>query len=370
MLKVILFANTDWFLYNFRLQTAKGLRDAGYDVLLVSPGGEYVPRLKAAGFEWREFPISRRGMNPLVEFWTIVRFFLLLRQERPDFLNNYTIKCVIYGSFAAQWAKIPHIVNTITGLGFVFANPDKGGLLRRLVKQMYRLALRRTKTIFINQDDRNLFLRNQMVPQDHCVIIESCGVDIVKFSPAKESPGAPMVLFAGRLLIDKGIQEFVEAARIIKEKNKRARFVLVGQLDRGNPASISEDQLVQWQQQGLVEYWGWQDDMVNIYHQAHVVCLPAYREGVPKSLLEAAACEKPLVATDVPGCRAVVIDGENGFLVPSHDSLKLADALLRLIEDEALRQEMGRQGRNIVRQRFSDEQVVEQTLAFYQSLMS
>ena len=370
MLKVILFANTDWFLYNFRLQTAKGLRDAGYDVLLVSPAGAYVPRLKAAGFAWREFPISRRGMNPLVELWTILRFYWLLRQETPDFLNNYTIKCVIYGSFAAQLAKIPHVVNTITGLGFVFANPGKGGFLRWLVKQMYRLALRRTNTIFINQDDLALFLKNRMVPQDHCVIIESCGVDIVKFSPAKESTDTPLVLFAGRLLIDKGIQEFVEAARIIKNKELAARFVLVGQLDRGNPASISEDQLVQWQQQGLVEYWGWQDDMVNIYHQAHIVCLPAYREGVPKSLLEAAACEKPLVATDVPGCRAVVIDGENGFLVPSHDSEQLAAALVRLIEDRALRQKMGKEGRSFVSQRFSDEQVVEQTLAFYQSLMS
>jgi glycosyltransferase involved in cell wall biosynthesis len=370
MLKVILFANTDWFLYNFRLQTAKGLRDAGYDVLLVSPDGEYVARLKAAGFAWREFPISRRGMNPLVELWTIVRLFLLLRQEEPDFLNNYTIKCVIYGSFAAQWANISHVVNTITGLGFVFSNPTKGGFLRWLVKQLYRLALKRTNTIFINQDDKALFLRNKMVPQDHCVIIESCGVDIVKFSPAKESSGIPMVLFAGRLLIDKGIQEFIEAARIINEKELAARFVLVGQLDRGNPASISEEQLVEWQQQGLVEYWGWQDDMVKIYHQAHIVCLPAYREGVPKSLLEAAACEKPLVATDVPGCRAVVNDGENGFLVPSHDSEKLADALTRLIEDKELRENMGKEGRIIVSQRFSDEQVVEQTLAFYQSLMS
>jgi glycosyltransferase involved in cell wall biosynthesis len=338
--------------------------------LLVSPDGEYVPRLKAAGFAWRAFPISRRGMNPLVEFWTIIRFFLLLRQEKPDFLNNYTIKCVIYGSFAAQLAKIPHVVNTITGLGYVFANPSKGGLLRWLVKQLYRLALRRTNTIFINQDDRTLFLKTGMVPQQHCVIIESCGVDIVKFSPAKESTDVPMVLFAGRLLIDKGIQELVEAARIIKEKDLAARFVLVGQLDRGNPASISEDQLLQWQQQGVVEYWGWQDDMVNIYHQAHIVCLPAYREGVPKSLLEAAACEKPLVATDVPGCRAVVNDGENGFLVPSHDSEKLAEALTRLIKDKELRTKMGKEGRTIVSQRFSDEQVVEQTVAFYQSLMS
>lgn len=370
MLKVILFANTDWFLYNFRLQTAKGLRDAGYDVLLVSPDGEYVPRLKAAGFAWREFNISRRGMNPLVEFWRIIQFFRLLRQEKPDFLNNYTIKCVIYGSFAARLANIAHVVNTITGLGFVFANPRQGNFLRWMVKQLYRLALRKTNTIFINQDDMDLFLRNRMVPKDHCVIIESCGVDIVKYSPAEESSDIPLVLFAGRLLVDKGIQEFVEAARIVENQGLAARFVLVGQLDHGNPASISEDQLMQWQQQGLVEYWGWQDDMVKIYHQAHIVCLPAYREGVPKSLLEAAACEKPLVATDVPGCRAVVIDGENGFLVPSHDSEKLAAALMRLIEDKALRQRMGKEGRSIVSQRFSDEQVVEQTLAFYQSLMS
>lgn len=369
-MKVILFANTDWFLYNFRLQTAIGLRDAGFDVLLVSPDGDYVPRLRKAGFTWKQFEVSRRGMNVIEELNTIFRFRKLLKQERPDILNNYTVKCVIYGSLAARFKLVPYVINTIPGLGYVFSTEEKGNLLRSMIQVLYRLALKGTTAVFINNDDQSLFLDRKLVNVDRVRLIESCGVDTARFSPIGETEGIPIVLFSGRLLKDKGIQEFVAAAREVNKGSIKARFVLVGNIDKGNPTGISQNQLNEWISEKFIEYWGWQEDMVKVYQQAHIVCLPSYyREGVPKSLLEAASCEKPLVATDAPGCRSVVIEGETGLLVKKQDSHSLAVAIQTLLEHPELRKTMGQTARKLIQARFSNEQVVEQTLGLYHQVI-
>ena len=369
-MKVLLFSNTDWFLYNFRLQTAKGLRDAGYEVLLVSPDGDYVPRLEAMGFSWKQFDFSRRGMNPFEELNTILRFRKFLKQEQPDILNNYTVKCVIYGSIAAKFTGVPHVINTIPGLGYVFTDQHIGRLIRPIVELLYRWALKNSTVIFINEDDQNLFLKKKLVPANQVNLIESCGVDTAKFSPADEFPGLPVVLFSGRLLKDKGIGEFVAAARKINKEGKVARFVLVGNVDAGNPSGITRKQLKTWMDEGVVEYWGWQDDMVTIYQQAHIVVLPSYREGVPKSLLEAASCEKPLVATDEPGCRMIVQHEKTGLLVKRQNSQALAEAIQNLLDAPNLRRRYGKAGRQLVQARFSDEQVVQQTIALYEQVIS
>jgi glycosyltransferase involved in cell wall biosynthesis len=364
--KVILFSNTDWFLYNFRLHTAVGLRKAGYEVLLVSPDGEYVPRLVAAGFEWKPFEVTRRGINPFSELRTILRFRRLLKKEKPDILNNYTIKCVIYGSLAARFTGVSHVINTIPGLGYVFTDQPKAKLLRFFVEILYRIALKETTVIFINRDDMAQFIEKKLSQAEQVHLIESCGVDTVQFSPVSEFDGVPVVLFAGRLLKDKGIDEFVAAAREVNRDTQIARFVLVGNIDAGNPTGVTEKQISKWAKEGVVEYWGWQDDMTMVYRQSHIVCLPSYyREGVPKSLLEAAACEKPLIATDEPGCRSVVIDGETGLLIKTHDSHALAKAVDELIQSPEMRQKMGAAARKLVQERFSDEQVVQKTVALY-----
>ena len=370
-LKVILFSNTDWFLYNFRLNTAIGLRDAGYDVLLVSPQGKYVSRLQEAGFAWKRFDITRRGMNPFTELQTVLRFKKFLKQEQPDILNNYTIKCVIYGSLAARYSGVSNVINTIPGLGYVFTDQLKVKPLRWLVKKLYRIALKGSSVIFINRDDQKLFLQKKLAKKEQVNLIESCGVDTVLFSPAPEANGLPIILFSGRLLRDKGIEEFVAAARKVNRKEKSARFVLVGNIDTGNPSGVTEEQMNAWISEGAIEYWGWQDDMVKIYQQAHIVCLPSYyREGVPKSLLEAASCEKPLIATDEPGCREVVIDGKTGLLIRSKDSHSLAAAITKLVNAPDLRRKMGIQARKLIQERFSDEQVVMQTLDLYHRVTS
>ncbi|NSW51297.1 MAG: glycosyltransferase family 4 protein [Anaerolineae bacterium] len=371
MKKVILFANTDWFLYNFRLQTAIGLKQAGYDVVLVSPPGEYVSRLKAAGLRWIGFSVTRRGMNPIHEMMTILKLANLYRREKPLFVVHYTIKAVIYGSIAAKLAGVTHILNTITGLGYVFTRGKKIDLLRNLVENLYRITLTNTHIIFISQEDRQLFRNRHLVSGTNDVLIESCGVDAGKFSPPPDQMVGgkqPVVLFAGRLLRDKGIMEFAEMAKLIHHTQPDVKFAVVGRLDTGNPSALDCDLLKQWQRDGIVDYWGWQDDMVTIYHRATLVCLPSYQEGIPKTLLEAAACGLAIVATDVPGCREVVHHEVNGLLVPPRNPEALVAAVEHLLASPDEREEMGQRGRELVVERFSDQQVVQATLALMRTL--
>ena len=368
-MKIILFANTDWYLYNFRIELADALRQAGNEVLLLSPDGDYRARLEAKGFRWRNFPVSRRGINPLAELRDIFRLIQIYRQEKPDVVHHFTIKCVLYGTTAARLIGIKRIINSIEGLGYIFI--DNQGLkvrfLRWLASNWYRLVLNHTKVIFLNNDDQSFFLQEGLVRRDEAILVPGSGVDIDLFSPlSEEKKGVPLVVLASRMLYDKGVAEFVEAARQIKLKGIPARFALAGNIDLGNPAAIPIDQLEVWNVEGVIEWLGWQDNMVDVYRQASIVCLPSYyREGLPKMLIEAGSCGLPLVATDMPGCRDVVHEGENGFLVPPRDIKSLANALEKLLLDEPLRKEMGKRSREMVKQQFSIQTVVKNTLVLY-----
>jgi glycosyltransferase involved in cell wall biosynthesis len=361
-----MFANTDWYLYNFRLSLAEALRASGCELVLVSPPGKYAQRLQEMGFHWVEFEMSRRGMNPLVELNSLFRLTRLYRSEKPDIVHHFTVKCVLYGSLAAQMAGVKGIINAITGLGYVFIGRGwRAFFLRALVRLLYHFALGGTHVIFQNIEDREMFLHLKLVSPRQVHLIQGSGVDMQRYSPDGIAPELVLVVLPARLLWDKGVGEFVEAAKLLKAKGVAARFALVGDKDVNNPAGVAETFLLKWRELGVVEWWGWQEDMVNVYRQAHIVCLPSYREGLPRTLVEAAACGRPLVAADVPGCRSIVRQGENGFLVPPRDGAALAIALERLILDGAMRCKMGLRSREIAMADFSVEQITDETLQVY-----
>ncbi|MBE3039507.1 MAG: glycosyltransferase family 4 protein [Chloroflexi bacterium] len=370
-MKILLFANTDWYLYNFRLALAEALRARGDQVVLVSPEGAYAPRLQELGFRWVCFPLKRRGLNPLDEVWTLVRLFKLYRRENPDLVHQFTVKCVLYGSLVCHLLGIRQVVNSVTGLGYVFTEGDGArSWLRGLIKVFYRLILRRTWVIFQNPADEALFLKNRLVERGRVALIQGSGVNIRLFSPQPEPDGPPLAILPARLLWDKGVGEFVEAARRLKTEGLRARFALVGDSDPDNPAGVPAAQVKLWEKEGMVEWWGWRSDMAAVYAQAHIVCLPSYREGMSKTLIEAAACGRPIITCNVPGCREVVQPGISGLLVPPRNALALAEAMKRLIQNPNERKSMGAFGRKIAEDQFSMELVLSQTLAFYECIRS
>ncbi len=370
MLKIILVANTDWYLYNFRLSLAKQLRAEGYEVLLLSPRGRYVFEFEKAGFRWVAWEIGRKSLNPIGELKSIIELFHIYRREKADLVHLHTIKAVLYGSLAAWLAGGLKVVRSITGRGYVFLGQDfKARIIRPWVKLIYRFALRfpKGKSIFENQADLDFFCAENLITPDRAVIIQGVGVDVGYYTPLPEPQGDPVIILASRMLWDKGVGDFVEAARLLKRKLP-VRCVLVGAPDEGNPANIDESQLAAWQAEGVVEYLGWQSDMRAVFAMCHIVTLPSYSEGVPTVLLEAAACARPLVATDVPGCQDVVRNKENGLLVPVRDPVALSIALKELAQSSTKRHEMGVKGRVLVEKNFSIKKVAFETLDVYLKL--
>jgi len=372
MTKIILVANTEWYLYNFRLSLARFLRQQGFEILLVSPPGKYASLLEADGFRWIEWQVGRQTLAPWKELDAVARLARLYRQEHPDLVQHFTIKPVLYGSLAARLTGVRAIVNAITGRGYVFSGQGlQANWLRKAVKAFYRISLNHpnSRTIFENDVDRSYFISMRLVPIERTRLIEGVGVDSERFTPRPEPDGAPLIVLPARMLWDKGIGVLVDAARLLKGRTQ-ARFALIGEPDPGNPASIDTSSLEAWHKEGVIEWWGWQQDMASVYGNCHIVTLPTtYAEGVPTTLLEAAASGRPIVTTDAPGCRNVVKEGYNGYLVPPNDPPALADALLRLIEDAPLRQRMGAAGRQMVLEKFTSSQVNAATLEVYQQLL-
>ncbi len=370
-MKILLFANSDWYLYNFRLELAETLRAVGNEVVLVSPGGDYAARLQELGFRWVCLPMTRRRLNPFIELSVIFRIFSIYLHEKPDLVHQFTIKCVLYGSFACFLLGIHSVINSVEGLGSVFTQTEKNrGWLRIFIKLTYWLVLRPSWVIVLNPDDRQFFLKNRLVNPNRIVLIQGSGVDTVKFSPRPETGEVPLTILAARLLWEKGVGEFVEAARQLRKAGIRARFALVGDIDKGNPSSVGVGQLQEWENEGVIELWGMKENMADVYAQASIVCLPSYREGLPKTLIEASSCGRPIVATDVPGCREVVRPGENGLLVEAGNATGLSEALSYLIKNPVIRTKMGARGREMALEQYSAEQIIPQILAVYKSCKS
>jgi glycosyltransferase involved in cell wall biosynthesis len=370
-MKALFVANTDWYLYNFRRSLAQYLMKRGWQVIMVSPPGPYVASLERLGYRWLNWEVGRQTLAPFKELSSLLRLKAIYHQERPDLVHHFTIKPVLYGTIAAGLSGVRRVVNCITGLGYLFLGKDpKALLLRPLAQLVYWSTLRspRCRVIFENEGDRSYFLQRKLVQSEKSYLIAGVGVDLETFTVMPEHPGVPLMIFPARMLWDKGVGVLVEAARILHRRIK-VRIALVGMPDPGNPTSVDEAILRRWEQEKIIEYWGWQDDMNRVYQEGHIVTLPSFYEGVPTALLEAASCGKPLVASDIPGCRAIVKNGENGFLVPVNDPAALADALETLAEDPALRQKMGLAGRRLVEEQFTDTSVNERTLAVYQTFL-
>jgi glycosyltransferase involved in cell wall biosynthesis len=366
-MKILLFANTDWYLYNFRLPLARMLSQRGHAVTLLSPRGTYAPKMEADGFRWAGIALSRRGMNPVAELQTVLRLRRLYQAEKPDIVHHFTPKCILYGSLAARWSGVGAVVNSITGLGYLFAIDGwRGRLIRNLVSSFYRFALRGTQVVFQNPEDMQMFADKGIVSPQTAGLIPSSGVDLDRLTPSPEPEGVPVVLLAARLLWDKGVGEFVEAARLLAGRGIQVRFALAGRTDPGNPSSIPAARIASWRDERAIEWWGWQEDMPSALARSNIVCLPSYyREGVPRILVEAAACGRALIASDIAGCREIVRAGYNGLLVPTRDPQALADAICVLARDVALRGKMGANGHRLVQEHFSAEQVNRATLEVY-----
>jgi len=354
------------------LSTAKAAKEEGFEVHVASSPGPAVERIVSAGLEFHPIGMTRSGLSPTAEIACLANLISLYRRLKPDLVHHSTIKPVVYGGIAARLTGVPAAVHAIHGLGYVFtAQGAQVALLRRAVKFALRRAFghRHERVTFLNREDLEAFVEAGILSDRQGVVVCRVGVDASVFRPCPEPPPPPVVVLPARLLWDKGVAEFVAAARILRARGTVARFALVGDADPGNPMTVPIRQIRAWAEDGSVECWGWLEDMPAVYARSHIVCLPSYREGLGMVLVEGAACGRPLVATDVPGCRAVVRHGENGLLVPPRNPEALAEAIATLLKDPALRARMGARGREIAVQEFSEERVVRETLEVYRELL-
>jgi glycosyltransferase involved in cell wall biosynthesis len=374
MRKLMFVVNDAAFFLSHRLPIAEAARQQGYEVhVAVPPARREVRRIREAGFVFHPIDLSRRGARIDREVAAIGELVTLYREAAPDIVHHVTIKPVLYGGIAARVAEVPAVVSAVSGLGYVFlARGPQAAARRWAVCQLYRQAFLHgnCRVIFQNPDDVKTFTEEGLIRQGQQALIRGAGADLKVYFPTPEPPGVPMVVLASRMLWDKGVAEFVRAAHFLKAQEIDARFVLVGDTDDGNPAAVPRSVLEQWHEQGHVEWWGYQKDIAAIFQKAHLVCLPSYREGLPKVLIEAAGCGRAIVTTDVPGCREVVRHQDNGLLVPARDAPALARALRRVILDGGLRRRMGHRSREIAEADFSIETVVSQTLDLYRELIS
>lgn len=367
--KIIFLVTEDWYFCSHRLPLAVAAKTAGFDVAVITRVVNHGELIRQSGIRVIPFNISRRSMNPLKELAVILRLCSIYRSERPDIVHHVAMKPVLYGSIAARLTGILHVINALAGLGWLFTSTSKRArLLQAIIRRVLYFLLARS-TVIVQNDDDALMLRGLGIAKQRINLIKGSGVNTVDYAPHPVRGDVPVAMLPARMLWDKGVGEFVEAANQLKKRGVNARFVLVGDPDTQNPASVPEQQLIAWQKEGAVEWWGRREDMPQVLAQSHIVCLPSYREGLPKSLLEAASCGRPIVATDVPGCREIVRDGDNGILVKARDATALADALAKLLSDPGLRKQMGQRGRERVLCEFSQDKIIAQVLAIYRETL-
>ena len=364
--------NVDWFFLSHRLPIALEAQRLGYEVHIATGLTDKLDELQRHGLVVHPLALDRSSAGVGNAWRTMVELWRVFRAVRPDVVHLVTIKPVLLGGLMARLAGVPAVVAAVSGLGFVFiAHGAKAAVRRWLVSAMYRVALghRNLKVVFQNPDDRASLAKLAHLADSKVEMIRGSGVDLTQYHHTPLPPGLPVVLLAARLLADKGVREFVQAARLLKQQGVSARFCLVGSVDPANPASLTDAELTQWANEGLVELWGQRSDMPEVLTAAHLVVLPSYREGLPKVLLEAAACGRAVVTTDVPGCRDAIDPGVTGVLVPVRNAEALADAIEGLINAPVRCRAMGSAGRALAERAFDVRQVVAAHLRIYQELI-
>jgi len=357
-----------------RLVLARAAKARGWDVHAAVPYQEaWTDRIRQAGVAAHDIPLKRGGRDMLDEWRLFQSCRHVIAKVRPDIVHCITLKPILYGGIAARLAKVPAVVHAMTGLGYLFLNEDwRTRLQRSLALRGYAFALghRNARAIFQNEHDRTAFVKRGLVAPHRVAMIPGVGVDLADFAPTPEPPEPVIVGFPARIIGDKGVHEFVAAARQLKAAGVPARFALIGRTDPDNPTEVKEATIRDWEAEGAVEWWGFRFDMPQAYARCHILCMPSYMEGWPKVLVEAAAAARPVVTTDVPGCRDVVRDGETGLLVPARDATATAAALKRLIEDAGLRRRMGEAARARAEREFSAERFIADSLAVYDDLLA
>lgn len=313
--------------------------------------------LERIGGVSHDIPAQRAGTNPLADLWLIWKLFVLMRRVKPEVLLGYTIKPVIYGTIAGWLARVPHRFALVTGLGYAFAD-SRRGWLPALIQHLYRFALRRSECVFFqNPDDQELFRELGIVPAHvRTVVVNGSGVDVSRFSPEPVPQGQASFLMICRLLGDKGVREYVAAAERIRASHPEVRFVLAGWIDE-NPDAIKQQELDEWIERGVVEYLGRLTDVRPAVGACTVYVLPSYREGTPRTILEAMAMGRAIITTDAPGCRETVVDGRNGYLVPPRSVDALVVAMERFVDDRSLAESMGQVSREIAESKYDVHKV-------------
>lgn len=371
--KLLYLVSEDWYFVSHRLALARAAKSAGYDVAVVTRTSAHADEIRDNGLRLIPMAFERAGLGPAFEIRSLKQIFQVYCRERPEIAHHVAMKPVIYGSIAARAAGTRCVVNALMGLGYIFSSDTaRAKLLRPGVRYALRQSLRghATKVIVQNKDDADQLIRDCKVPIENVNLIRGSGVDVAKFVCGPPPSGVPVVVFPARYLIDKGLNEFVAAAEILKRSGVVARFAIVGAIDPLNPSSLTASQVAGFVGSGIIEDWGWRTDMPAVFATSALVCLPSYREGLPKSLLEAAASGRAIVATDVPGCREIVRPEINGWLVSPKDPVALAAALKEAISHPQLCVNYGVAGRHIVEREFSLNSVIDATLAVYRDGLS
>jgi len=366
--KILFLVSEEWYFLSHRLCLARACRRRGWQVVVATRVADGRGVIEAEGLRVAPMSIRRSGRNPFRELRTLCRIIAIYRRERPDLVHHVAAKPVIYGSIAARLAGRPVVINALAGMGYLFTS---GTLSARLLRGPVRLLLRRclraerSWLILQNRDDAHDFVAGGLVAPERLTLIHGSGVDTDRFRPTPEPEGGIVVALVARMLDDKGVREAVAAVRMLQARGADITLRLVGDPDSGNPTSIAPETLRRWQDEGVAEWLGHRTDIAEIWAGAHIALLPSYREGLPKALIEAAACGRPMIAADVPGCREIVRPGETGLLVPARDADALAGAIARLAADAGLRRRMGDAARADVERLYSEERIVAETLALY-----
>ena len=370
--RLMLVVTEDWYLWSRRIGLAVAARDVGYDVTVATRVGAYGERIRALGVDLVNVDLARGLLSPRANLHTVRDLCAVYRRCAPHIVHHVAIQPIALGSVAAARTRVPMTVNALTGLGAALISRNmKARLVRPFLRSALGWAMRRSRSHAIVQNPDNArFVESFGVNPERISLVPGAGVDVQRFRPQPE-PAAPVrATMVSRLLWDKGVREFVDAAALVHEARRDIVFTLVGAPDEGNPTSVSSQKVRVWVDAGLIEWWGYRDDIADILGRSHIAVLPSYGEGMPKTLLEAAACGRPIVATDIPGCREVVRHGANGLLVPARDPRALADAILALADDPARRAAMGAEGRRRAEEEFAAERIHQETLQVYERALA